>query len=602
MKKLIIIFIGMLLISCNQDFLDQVPDDRLTFDETFSKRTTLEQYLANIYSAIPNEFAQRYTSQNSGPWRGASDDAEYVWGFHLGNDLDLGSWDPTTGYVSTLWSNFYRAIRKSSTFLNNVDKCTDLSEDLTIQYKAEVRILRAYFYYNLLRTYGPVILMGEDPIDADADLSSLGLERDKIEDVVKYIVDELDKGAESLKGVSFRDGNAGRMSRPFALAIKEKVLLFAASPLFNGNAMLADLKNSENENLVPQSYNVNLWKDASDAAKSFIEEYVPSTFSLYKEYNDDGSLNPYLSTRNVMIEEWNEEMIYARPRGDNYYFYDVTPYHSGEADEVRGAGGLSVTQGMVDAYFTENGRSIDDPLSNYQETGFSDYMSPCDIKQRSTFNQWVNREPRFYVGVTYNGSLWLCRTYGDIITKTWYGGNSGRKVGTNDYPPTGYVVRKNMITESKSNTSRSVPVMRLAEIYLDYVEALNEYDPGNADILIYLNKIRERAGIPGYGEDGLEVPANQADMRIAIRKERHVELAFESIRYFDVRRWLIAEEALGGPKYGMDINATDESNFYNRIVFETRVFEKRHYLWPIPQDEIDSNPGLIQNSGWSAVN
>lgn len=592
----------MLLISCNQDFLDQVPDDRLTFEETFSKRTTLEQYLANIYSAVPNEFNQRYSEENSGPWRGASDDAEYVWGFHLGNDLNLGSWDPTTQYVSTLWSNFYRAIRKSSTFLNNVDKCTDLSEDLTIQYKAEVRILRAYFYYNLLRTYGPVILMGEDPIDVDADLASLGLERDKMEDVVKYIVDELDKGATSLKGVSFRDGNAGRMSRPFALAIKEKTLLFAASPLFNGNTMLADLKNSDNENLVPQSYNVNLWKDAADAAKSFIDEYVPSTFKLYKEYNDDGSLNPYLSTRNVMTEEWNEEMIYARPRGGHAYFYDVTPYHSGEAGEVRGAGGLSVTQGMVDAYFTENGRSIDDPLSNYQETGFSNYMSPCDIKQRSTFNQWVNREPRFYVGVTYNGSLWLCRTYGDIITKTWYGGNSGRQVGTNDYPPTGYVVRKNMITESRNNTDRSIPGIRLAEIYLDYVEALNEYNPGNADILIYLNKIRERAGIPEYGEGGLEIPASQEDMRIAIRKERHVELAFESIRYFDVRRWLIAEEKLGGPKYGMDINATEESNFYNKVVFETRVFEQRHYLWPIPQDEIDSNPNLIQNSGWSAIN
>ncbi|MBL4561730.1 MAG: RagB/SusD family nutrient uptake outer membrane protein [Labilibaculum sp.] len=602
MNKLIIIFIGMLLISCNQDFLDQVPDDRLTFEETFSKRTTLEQYLANIYSAVPNEFNQRYSEENSGPWRGASDDAEYVWGFHLGNDLNLGSWDPTTQYVSTLWSNFYRAIRKSSTFLNNVDKCTDLSEDLTIQYKAEVRILRAYFYYNLLRTYGPVILMGEDPIDVDADLASLGLERDKMEDVVKYIVDELDKGAASLKGVSFRDGNAGRMSRPFALAIKEKTLLFAASPLFNGNTMLADLKNSDNENLVPQTYDVNLWKDAADAAKSFIDEYVPATFKLYKEYNDDGSLNPYLSTRNVMTEEWNEEMIYARPRGGHAYFYDVTPYHSGEAGEVRGAGGLSVTQGMVDAYFTENGRSIDDPLSNYQETGFSNYMSPCDIQQRSTFNQWVNREPRFYVGVTYNGSLWLCRTYGDIITKTWYGGNSGRQVGTNDYPPTGYVVRKNMITESRHNTDRSIPGIRLAEIYLDYVEALNEYNPGNADILIYLNKIRERAGIPGYGEVGLEIPASQEDMRIAIRKERHVELAFESIRYFDVRRWLIAEEKLGGPKYGMDINATEESNFYNKVVFETRIFEQRHYLWPIPQDEIDSNPNLIQNSGWSAIN
>lgn len=598
MKQFILFFVGLLFFSCNDDFLDQVPDDRLTFEETFSKRSTLEQYLANIYSAIPNEYGQRYTVQNSGPWLGASDEAEYVWGFHLGNSLNIGSWDPTTGHVSTLWSNFYRAIRNSSTFINNIHKCTELSQDLTKQYTAEARVLRAYFYYNLLRLYGPVILMGDVPIAADDELSALKLERNKIEDVVKYIVDELDKGAEALKGVSFREENAGRMSRPFALAIKEKVLLFAASPLYNGNVDLKELKNSGGENLVPQTYNVSLWKNAADAAKSFIDEFVPGTFSLYKEYNQNGSLNPYLSCRNVMIVEWNDEMIYARPRGTNYYFYDVTPYHKGEVSEVKGGGGLSATQGIVDAYFTANGRSINDPLSGYQETGFSNFQAPYDFQERSTYNQWVNREPRFYVGITYNRSLWLCRTYGNVITTTWFGGNSGKQAGTNDYPPTGYIVRKKMTTESRTNTARSIPVIRLAEIYLDYIEALNEYDPGNPNIILYLNRIRERAGIPGYGEGDLEIPISQAAMREAIRKERQVELAFESVRYFDVRRWLIAEETLGGPMYGMDINAINEADFYNKVAFETRVFEKRHYLWPIPQDEIDANSKLIQNPGW----
>jgi hypothetical protein len=598
MKKLIILLTGMILFSCNDDFLNQVPDDRLTFEETFSKRSTLEQYLANIYSAIPNEYGQRYTVQNSGPWLGASDEAEYVWGFHLGNSLNIGSWDPTTGHVSTLWSNFYRAIRNSSTFINNIYRCDELSEDLAEQYAAEARVLRAYFYYNLLRLYGPVVLMGDLPIAADDELSALNLERNKIEDIVKYIVDELDMGAEKLKGISFREGNAGRMSRPFALAIKEKVLLYAASPLFNGNPHLKDLKNSSGENLVPQSYNVSLWENAADAAKSFIDEFVPGTFSLYKEFNQDGSLNAYLSCRNVMTEEWNEEMIYERPRGTNYYFYDVTPYHKGEVAEVKGGGGLSATQSIVDAYYTANGRSIGDPLSGYQETGFSDFQAPYDIQERSTFNQWVNREPRFYVGITYNRSLWLNRTYGNIITTTWYAGNSGKQAGTNDYPPTGYIVRKKMTTGSRSDAAKAIPVIRLAEIYLDYVEALNEYDPGNADILLYLNKIRERAGIPGYGEGDLETPGTQEAMRQAIWQERQVELAFESVRYFDVRRWLIAEETLSGPMYGMDINATDEADFYNKVVFENRIFENHHYLWPIPQDEIDANSKLQQNPEW----
>jgi hypothetical protein len=447
-----------------------------------------------------------------------------------------------------------------------------------------------------MRSYGPVILMGDEPIPPDADLEALALERNSIDEVVNYIVSELDAAANDLTEIPFQNENAGRMSRPFALALKEKVLLFAASPLFNGNTNYAGFTNSEGENLISQSIDGNKWKLSADAAKAFIDEYVPGTYKLYKEYNNDGTYNPYLSTRNVMTEDWNDEMIYARPRGGIAYHYDVTPYHLGSASEVRGAGGLSATQEMVDAYFMANGKSITDPDSGYQQDGFSDFQAPFDFEQRSTFNQWVNREPRFYVGITYNNSLWLNRNYGNIITTTWYGGNSGRQAGTNDYPPTGYIVRKNIPESGTYN--RSVPMLRLAEIYLDYAEALNEYDSGNPDILEYLNLIRDRAGIPEYGSAGLAIPAGQNEMREAIRKERRVELAYESVRYFDARRWLTAEEDFSGPFHGLDIDARQESEFYDVVVFENRVFDQRHYLWPVPQDEINSNPSLVQNPGW----
>ncbi len=598
MKKIYILFIGLMLISCDDDFLDQVPDDRLTFDETFSRRNTVEKYLANIYSRIPSELDQRYTNANSGPWIGGSDEAEYVWSFHFGNFLNIGDWNATSGDVNDLWNNFYQGIRSSSTFIQNIDQCTDCNEEITQRYIAETRVLRAYFYYNLMRLYGPVILMGENPVPPDANLAELGLTRNSIEEVTNYIVTELDEAAETLTGSPFTGANAGRMSRPFAKAIKVKTLLFAASPLYNGNSDYSDLTNAEGEQLVSLSYDESKWAAVATAAKEFIDEFVPGTYDLYREFNNDGSLNPYLSTRNVMLEEWNEEMIYARPRGGNAYHYDVTPYHLGYPDEVRGAGGLSVTQEMVDAYFMENGRSIDDPESGYQRDGFSDFQAPFDVETRETYNQWVNREPRFYVGVTYNRSLWLNRDYGNIITTTWYGGNSGRQAGTNDYPPTGYIVRKNMILGPQQNRDRSVPMLRLAEIYLDYVEALNEYEPGNPDILVYLNEIRERAGIPEYGSEGLEEPGSQEEMREAIHKERRVELAFESVRYFDARRWKIAEDDFAGPFHGLDIDAREESEFYNVVTFENRIFDSRHYLWPIPQGEINSNPDLQQNPGW----
>ncbi|UOB18451.1 RagB/SusD family nutrient uptake outer membrane protein [Abyssalbus ytuae] len=599
MKKIIMTLLVLLALSCNDDFFDQVPDDRLTFEETFSKKTTVEMYLTAVYNHVPSNFDQRYSASNSVPATGGSDEGEYVWSFHLGNYFNIGDWNPTTGHVNTLWSNFYQAIRSASTFMLNVNKCQDCTPTDIEKFTAEARVLRAFYYYNLIRLYGPVLIMPETPVEADADLDALGLRRNTLDECVNYIISELDKGIEVLSKYTQGKDEIGRMDDPFAMAIKEKTLLFYASPLFNGNSDYATLVNAEGEPLIPQNYDVNKWKMAADVAKEFINTYVPHTFDLYKEYDENGTYDPYLSCRNVMFENLNEEMIFARLRGGNSHFYECTPYHLGYPSEVRGGGGLSPTQEMVDAYFMANGRSIDDPLSGYQETGFKDYQAPFDFESRSTFNQWVGREPRFYVGITYNNSLWIDRTYGDVITTTWYAGNSGKQAGANDYPPTGYIIRKFLPPQhwKDAQGSTNIPYLRLAEIYLDYAEALNEYDPGNPDILKYLNLIRERAGIAEYGED-LPVPSGQEEMREAIWKERRVELAFESVRYFDVRRWKIAEEVLAGPFHSMDINAKEEENFYNKIVFEQRIFSKNHYLWPIPQDELNSNPELIQNTGW----
>ena len=596
MKKILILIVSILLVSCNDDYLDQVPDDRLTFDETFSRRNTVRQYLANIYSRIPDEHSQRYVGAGAGPWTAASDEADDTWSGNWANSLNIGDWNPTSQNVSNIWSSFYRGIRAASTFIQNVESCQDCTDSDILQYRAEARALRAFFYYNLIRSWGPVILLGEDPIPADADLSELN--RNTMQECVEYIVSELDIAANNLSDFPYDGQNAGKMSRPYSLALKEKVLLLNASPLFNGNTAYSDMVDAEGTPLVSQTADASKWQRAADAAKDFIDEFVPGTFSLYRENDANGTYSPYLSTRNVMITDWNEEIIFARPRGSSYFFYDVTPFHAQYPQEVKGGGALSATQEMVDAYFMANGLSIDDPNSGYQEDGFSDFQSPYDIQQRTTYNQWVNREPRFYVGITYNNSLWLNRNFGNVVTETWYNGNSGRAVGGNDYSSTGYVVRKNATTDIWWNTAYAVPMLRLAEIYLDYAEALNEADPGNPDILIYLNEIRNRAGIPEYGPGGIDVPGTQAEMREAIHKERRVELAFENVRYFDVRRWKEAEDSFNGATHGLDINSPQLDNFYTEVIFENRVFTERHYLWPIPQDEINANPALIQNTGW----
>jgi hypothetical protein len=250
--------------------------------------------------------------------------------------------------------------------------------------------------------------------------------------------------------------------------------------------------------------------------------------------------------------------------------------------------------------YNDDGSPIINPASGYKLTGSTSFKAPDDTQARDTYNQWAKREPRFYVGITYDGRLWINPNTPGLITYTRRTGNSGSSQSTWDFSPTGYIARTNMIVGDRGVGGRALVLYRLANVYLNYAEALNESDPGNADILLYLNKIRERAGIPGYGgAPEVPVPASQEEMREAIRKERRVEFAFESVRWFDTRRWKIAEETDNGPTYGLNIS-TDPPAFYNVVAFENRVFDKKHYLFPIPQDETLINNLLVQNTGWGA--
>lgn len=588
----IVLLLSLIAASCS-DFLGQVPDDRLTLDQTFSEENTVEDFLADIYSRLPNE-TQRFVGGNNGPWTGASDEAEFVWSYYFQNSINIGAWDATTGHVNDVWANYYQGIRSATYFMQNVDKCDACDKSRVIRYKAEARALRAIFYYNLMRIYGPVVTFGNELLPPDASLDQVQKARTPFDDGVNFVVNQLDSAAVNLPATPPNNAYYGRMTKPYLQGIKSNLLLLAASPLFNGNTDYASLQNPDGTQLISQQYDESKWERAANAAKEFIDQYVPGTFSLYRKNGPDGQFSPYLSCRDVVLDDWNSEIIMARP-GAGIDQYAKTPYHSGSASENRGAGGLGATQTIVDAYFMANGRPIDDPQSGYRESGFSEFQAPYDSEARRTYNPWTNREPRFYVGITYNGSQWLNTDPQPIITKTWYEGNSGKRIGGNDYTPTGYIVRKHVGIGSGNTT---IPMMRLAEIYLNYVEALNEYDPGNPNILEYLNRIRNRAGIPEYGSENLPAPSSQEEMREAIRHERQVELAFEDKRYFDTRRWKIAEETAGGPKYGMDINATPESEFYNEVAFEERVFEQKHYLYPIPQDEVNIDANLVQNPGW----
>ena len=341
-----------------------------------------------------------------------------------------------------------------------------------------------------------------------------------------------------------------------------------------------------------------------------------SGYSLYYETNADGSIDPFLSYQNMMFKRWNDgnkEILFARPGGCDLWDYEKHAQPRGSG----GNGALGVSQSLVDAFFMKNGLSIDDPMSGYVEEGFStasdirtgtswSQNSPADIAgevtTEGTFNMYCNREPRFYVSVLYN-DCW----YRQSKRKTEYH-NHAVDGGGYDSPQAGYLIRKKVSPDvnvmNDTYVYRPGIIYRLGEAYLNYAEALNEADPGNPDVLFYLNKIRERAGVPQYGNGVNEIKVNASDkdaMRELIKKERRVELCVEGIRYSDLRRWKDAETLLDGKVEGMNVSATTRQYFFKRTTLDiTRGYRKAFYFQPIPATEVDKNPNLVQNPYWAS--
>jgi hypothetical protein len=601
--------------SCQKNFLNQVPDDELTIDQVFQRKDLSEQYLANIYHTI----AYSCLNTTGNPWVGLSDESDITYNrpdniAYASYQMNLGDWSAASDYYDN-WTHYYQGIRSASYFMDHIGENKQIlalpdGQSLIRQYSAEARFCRAYFYFYLLLQYGPVVILPDKPVapDAASDDHDLSLPRSPYDSCVDYIARQLDLAGKDLP-LSFGDQSDldyGRATRAACMAVKSRLLLYAASPLYNGNKDYAGFKNADGTQLVSQQYDQNKWEKAARAAKDVIDLDI---FALYKENDAQGNYSPYLSLRDIFLKLWNSEWIFTYQTASVINERGLTPR------KASGYSSTGPTQQMVDAFemangqrpilgYQANGAPIINPDAGYSETGFSMFQAPDDPQPRSTFNMWVNREPRFYVAVSYAGRPWINTTssLGTVIYQPWWTGESGGN-GSWDYSRTGYLWRKDVSPSSNPKTGKYVKrplvMYRYAEILLNYVEALNEYDPGNPDILKYLNMIRERAGVPQYGAgpDALPVPASQDAMRNAIHHERRVELCFEDRRYFDTRRWKIAGQTDGGPFYGMDTDA-DPPDFYSRWVFEKRVFHKNYYLFPIPQSEIDRDNNLVQNPGW----
>lgn len=604
LQGILLLLLPVLLVSCY--YLDKKPDNLLTEDMIWKTRANAEAYLNNIYGYMHTTDGGDYAGM------GASDESSVCIGAVNVRQMVAGNWSAASGYFYN-WGAFYVGIRQSFVFEANIDKvpAVELSDELKAQYKAENLFLRGWFYWQLLKQYGPyvkvtsVLTQGED--------YNL-FPRAPLDTCITYINDLMTGAAQNLPVTWGSSANYGRPTKGSCLAVKAQLALLAASPLWNGNTRFAALKNQDGTPLAPAQYDAAKWKTAADAAKAVIDL---NAYKLYTNLENGGAtFDPYLSCRDVFNTNWNNEIILSV---NNWSYWGWTKCVS------PGPGGYNLynaTQNVVDAFSMKNGRTIDDPASGYVENGFAftGGANSWEHKQ-GDWNMYANREPRFYAYIQYNGRPVLpaptvddknyyssdANKDGAGRVEFYYNGKSGQKsAGTNNI--TGYDVLKRVNPSDNIRndvtTYRPYIFIRYAEILLDYAEALNEYDAANGDVVKYLNLVRERAGLPGIETVYPSAVGNKDEMRKHILREREVELCFEGDRYYTLVRRLLLGKSEYQTIYGMNVNADDAglgfsfTGFYQRTLFQKRYWDDRMYLFPIAQSDIERDRALVQNPGW----
>ena len=542
------------LCSCN-DFLDREEDSFIDKTATFDSYNRTKQYLTYAYSLLP-EGLNRFSG---GALLGAAtDDACFAIESSNIQQFNNGSWNALSN-PDNVWDRYFAGIAKCCTLLENSNHINlDISrldpakrveyennlKDIRM-WRAEAHFLRAYFNFELLKRYGPIPII-KSTLDINKDYSDTP--RPTMKEVVEFIANDCDMAADSLELTPWRNMNDafGRATKGAALALKSRLLLYAASPLY------VDFGDIDEAN---KPSDVTLWKAAADAAKAVIDL---NQYKLAPAY-DDLFKNDFQ----------NKEYIFVRRYPSNSDFEKSNfPVSYG------GKGGTNPSQNLIDDYEMLDGTAFD-------------WNDP--VKAAHPFE---NRDERLLATVLMNGVLFKGKR---IAT---YPGGADAMPNPNA-TKTGYYLRKFLnenvnIQTGGGSDGHVVPLFRLAEIYLNYAEALNEYDPTNPDIAVYLNKIRERVSLP-------DVPSGltQEQMRTLIHHERRVELAFEEHRFWDVRRWKVASSTLGAPVKGVKITQDDAGNFtYSPVQVEQRVFQPKMYWYPIPQSEVLKLHHWEQNKGW----
>lgn len=619
------LLIALLCFVSSCDYLgvsDQLAGGLQNTEQVFDNVSYTKRWYANVFAGIPD-----YSGINSvnvgafkNPWTGMCD--ELVVGY--GNSSKYNNSDRNAANMGFhRYGDCYKYIRQANIFLQKAHPIMttgtqgdQLLEDELTQMKANVRFMRAFYHYLLFEQYGPIILVKDKIYNATEDQD---VPRNTVDEVIEYIDSELTAVASELTQEPIFEDKDYRAwpTKGVALAVRAKLWLYAASPLLNGGYREAlSVTNPDGTRLFPD-YDAGKWEKALAACKDFIDYAEAGRYELYKEYKDDNGavIDPDKSVYNL-FQKYTHEIIWATANNDwGGMNGDAFDCRIAPRCEKNGLGSTGVTQELVDAFYMKDGFPVSAtaylPQSTlYQEEGYGTYKDQNDNFSKkytnvTVSNRYLNREPRFYNTVFFNGRQWPVSCNQVLF---YNGGNSGVQEGQATL--TGYMLFKRF-NRSVSLTNPGVAsqfrpsiIFRLADFYLMYAEAANEVNPNDARVLKYLNLVRERAGLPDIETLNPAIRGNQELQRAAIQRERQIELATEGQRYFDVRRWMIADKNGEGRQNGYvhGMNVRGESNDkedFNRIVEASQiVFNRKMYLYPMPDSEMRKTKNLVQNPGW----
>lgn len=630
--------------------VDKYFDDQLTVDSAFSKRTYVEGFLSNAFEVMKEEVSDISTGGSGGYALFASDELLRMDDDQITKQYQNGSYSSTTLLKEDKWKRVYEPVRKATTIIYSVDLCSEMTYSEKADVKAQAYFLRAYAYWVLLRQYGPLPLIPEKGLDVSMSYDELSLPRNTFDECVNSIENDFLKASLNLP-LTRTANNIGRPTRGAALAARARLLLYAASPLYNGNADLFSLKNQDGTQLINQTYDESKWARAAAAAKEVIDlnQYelytvpksettiTPPYNTLYsdKDYPDGwADIDPFESYRAIfngaVSASNNKELIFTRPNDDVNGYADMNNLQI--PTSLNGRNAIAVTQKQVDAYYMRDGKDIADAKvsGEYQTTGFTTSASQYDFLAANVSLQYANREPRFYASIAYSGSIWECESASSASKRNtqvfYYRDNDNGKnfSGANYFPITGIGMKKYYNPEDAKTdggylVTKFEPAIRYADVLLWYAEALNEITSGNSytfktftntDITVKrdieqmrygMKRVRMRAGIPDLGD---AVYNNPEQFRQALKKERQIEFFAESKRFYDLRRWKDAMVQENMPLTGCDVDMTGSNTqrqgFYKETVVTTypKIFLQKMYLWPIPNYELLRNSRLTQNTGW----